>query len=267
MTPVARDRAGAGRWGGRLTSRPLPESDPELEALSDEQRDQLVQIWLARASSERRVADASVVIRDALEQCHGNAQLIALSARAVDDEYRHAELSRIVAARTAGRELDAPERLSLVIPRHQGAPDWLIPTLHILGHSAMNETFASAFLEASLAFAKAPLGRAALRELLSDEVDHARIGWGHLASLKASERAELVPWLDSLVYANLKMWRDTPRSYSIDPVLHRHGVPPADAIERALLGAVRELIIPGLAHFGLPTASLELWLSNGAPTT
>ena len=44
--------------------------------------------------------------------------------------------------------------------------NWLLADLrhhtrHVLGHCAMNETFASAFLEASLAFTMAPLARVA----------------------------------------------------------------------------------------------------------
>ena len=254
------------RWSGRLTSRALPEHDPALATLTDQQRAQLVAVWLSRAASERRVADAFEVIHGALISARSDPVLIALAARAVDDEHRHAELCRVVATRCAGRELEPPARLTLVTPEHRGAPARLVPTLHVIGHCAMNETFASSFLEVSLHLAEAPLGRAALRELLSDEIDHARIGWAHLAELSERQRTELSPWLDSLVHANLKMWRDTPRATATDAALHGHGAPPAQAIERALLGAVRDLIIPGLARFGLPTRSLELWLAAGAPT-
>jgi hypothetical protein len=254
------------RWAGRLTSRPLPEHDLTLEALTDQQRGQLAAVWLGRAASERRVAEAFEVIHGALASAHSHSSLSALAARAVDDEHRHAELCRVVASRCAGRELAAPARLPLVQPEHREAPARLVPTLHVLGHCAMNETFASAFLEVSLGLAQAPLGRAALRELLSDEIDHARIGWAHLAELSEQQRKELAPWLDSLVYANLKMWRDTPRATATDAELHRHGAPPPEAIERALIGAIRDLIIPGLARFGLPTRSLSLWLASGAPT-
>jgi hypothetical protein len=260
------DQVATKRWAGRLTSRPLPAHDPTLETLTDEQRAELVAVWLSRAASERRVADAFGVIHGALQSTRSDALLRGLAARAVDDEHRHAELCRVVASRCAGRELEPPARLTLVQPEHQGAPARLIPTLHVLGHCAMNETFASAFLETSLGCAQTPLARAALRELLSDEVDHARIGWAHLAELSEHQRAELTPWLDSLVYANLKMWRDAPRAVATDATLHRYGAPAAEAIERALLGAVRDLIIPGLAHFELPTRSLELWLAAGAPT-
>ena len=255
-----------GRWGGRLTSRPLPEGDKEIDRLSDTQRGELALVWLGRAASERRVADAFEVIHEALQELGSDAELCALAARAVDDEHRHAELSRLVATRFAGRELDPPARLTLVVPEHPGAAPKLLSTLRVLGHCAMNETFASVFLEASLDLARGAFARAAVRELLSDEIDHARIGWAHLAELSAADRAELAPWLPSMVRANLKMWRDSPRPYPMDPMLHRHGAPPAHAVEQALLSAIRELIIPGLERFGLSTSTLAAWLAEGAPT-
>jgi hypothetical protein len=255
-----------GRWNGRLTNRPLPLDDKAIDQLSDAQRNELASIWLARAASERRVADAFEVIRNAFRDLYGDTALSALSVRAIDDEFRHAELSRRVASRYAGRELAEPERLRLVVPEHPGASPRLLRTLHILGHCAMNETFASAYLEAGLLYADAGLARAALRSLFSDEIDHARLGWAHLAGLDADERAELAPWLPALVRANLKMWRDTPRPYPSDPVLHAHGAPPADAVERALLDAIWLLIIPGLERFGLPVDHIRGWLEHGAPT-
>src|SRR5262245_11934078 len=102
----------AGRWGGRLTSRALPETDAELDALDDAQRAELVAVWLGRTASERRVADAFEVVRGALVSLGAGGELVALATRAVDDEYRHEELSRRVASRFAGRELDAPPRLT-----------------------------------------------------------------------------------------------------------------------------------------------------------
>lgn len=256
----------AGRWGGRLTARPLPTADAEIEALDAAQRAELVAVWLGRAASERRVADAFEVIRDALADLGAPSELVALAKRSVDDEYRHEELSRQVASRLAGRELDPPPRLELVVPEHPGADGELLHTLHVLGHCAMNETFASAFLETSLTYTKAPLARVAVLELLSDEIDHARLGWAHLGSLDDARRRAVAPWIVSMVRANLKMWRDAPRPYSTDPLVHRHGAPPADAVEAALLGAIADLIIPGLERFGLPTGSLRAWLRDGAPT-
>jgi len=80
-----------GRWSGRLTRRPLPEGEIDL---APEAREVLAEIWLGRAASERRVADAFVVVGDALAALGADAALRDLAGRAVDDEMRHAELSR-----------------------------------------------------------------------------------------------------------------------------------------------------------------------------
>jgi hypothetical protein len=244
----------------------LPLEDAEVDALSDAQRSELAEVWLGRCASERRVADAFEVVKSALVELRAGEELVALATRAVDDEYRHEELSLRVASRFAGRELEVPPRLALVVPEHPGASDELVCTLHVLGHCAMNETFASVFLETSLELAKAPLARAAVQELLSDEIDHARLGWAHLATLGEAERKAVVPWLLPMARANLGMWRDTRRAYSDDASIHRHGAPPAGAVEAALVGAVTDLVIPGLERFALPTAPLRDWLSRGAPT-
>jgi rubrerythrin len=183
------------------------------------------------------------------------AALVELASRAVDDEQRHAALSLEVASRYAQKELRAPAPLVLEVPKHAKADPGLRQTLHILGHCTMNETIASAFLEAAYDAATAPLPRAALRELLSDEIDHARIGWAHLASLSAEERRAVQPWLPGMLVANLQMWRETPRGHVSDPELARvlagHGAPARNQVESMTETAVRDLIEPGYARFGL----------------
>jgi hypothetical protein len=256
-----------GRWGGRLTQRPLPESDPELEALSAANRERLAQIWLYRAATERRVADSFEVIEGSLRRRGAPPSLVAVAARAVDDEYRHTELSRVVASRFAGRELAAPARLPLAVPKHAGASPALRDTLFVVGQCVLNETTASAFLESCLDHARGALARSALRELLSDEVEHGRLGWSYLAWLGDAERAAVGPWLLPMAYLNLKLWRDeTPEDPDHVAVLSEHGAPPARAIHEALVGALTSLIVPGLQQLGMRTKPLEAWLAEGATT-
>ena len=256
-----------GRWGGQLTSRPLPLDDREIDELPDTTRERLAGVWHARSASERRVADAFELIAEHVHALSRSSELRLLSRRAVDDELRHAELALVVASRFAGRRLEPPPRLTLIVPSHPGLPQRLVATLHVLGHCAMNETFASAFLEATLRECAAPLARAATRALLADEIEHARIGWALLSQLNQAERRELGPHLPGLVAANLTMWRTAPRDSASDPVLARHGAPSAELVEAALVAAVRDLILPGLAHFDLPTETLSRWVAAGAPTS
>lgn len=257
----------SGRWGGRLTSRPLPEHDASIEALAGADRQALAEIWLGRAANERRVSESFVVVRDALIACRSDASLVELAARAVDDELRHAELCRVVASRFADRELDAPASLTLAVPPHPTASPELRHTLHIVGQSCFNETIASAVLEASLASARGPLVTAALRELLGDEIDHARIGWAHLAQVRPEIRAKLERWIAPLARGNLKMWRETPRRYATNDALVAQGALSAETTEATLLGAIGDLAIPGFERLGIGTAEVRAWLVIGAPTT
>lgn len=256
-----------GRWGGRLTQKPLPEHDETIERLSAQHRQRLADIWLVRAAMERRVADSFEVIHGALVRRNASADLVGLAKRAIDDEYRHTELSRAVASRFAGKELEAPARLALEPPAHRGASPELRDTLFVVGQCVLNETTASAFLETCLGHAEGPLAKAAVRELLSDEIEHGRMGWTYLASLDERARAEIAPWLLPMAYLNLRLWK---QESPIDPkhadVLAAHGAPRSEVLHEALVDALRTLIVPGLRELAIDTSAVERWLDAGAST-
>jgi hypothetical protein len=256
-----------GRWGGKLTKKPLPVDDPSVDALPAAEREALAQIWIRRAAMERRVADSFEVIHGSLVRRKANPELIALAERAIDDEFRHAELSRVVASRFAGRELPAPARLELEVPKHKGASPELRDTLFIIGQCVLNETTAGAYLEACHVRATGPLAKAAISELLSDEIDHGRIGWAHLATLDEASRAEVGRWLLPMAFLNLRVWRyETPIDPEHTEGLTAHGAPRPELIHEALADALRELIVPGLQRLGIDTKLLERWLADGAST-
>lgn len=268
MRPATPDaHAERGRWGGRLTQHPLPDEDPSIDALSWADRTRLAQIWLTRAAMERRVGDSFEVIHAALLRRGAATDLVDVAERAVDDELRHTELSRLVASRFAGKELPTPARLALEVPAHKGASEALRDTLFVVGQCILNETTASAFLEACYARAEGRLAKAALRELLSDEIDHGRMGWTYLASVDARTRTEVGPWLLPMAYLNLQIWK---KESPIDPThtdaLSAHGAPPASELHDALVDALRSLIVPGLKELRLPTDAIEKWLDAGACT-
>jgi len=255
-----------GRWGGRLTSRPLPQRDASIEALKDAERDAIVASWLFRSAAERRAAEVFEVIVGAARELELAPELLSIGERAIDDELRHAELCRVVAEAYAGRPLDAPTRLLLDVPKHEGASEELRRTIWIVQQCALNETTASAFLEECLEQARAPLARAALRELLSDEIDHARLGWAHLAALSATRRAELAPWIMRIVAANVREWRK-PGPTRPSELVSEHGLIDPDSVARAVNGAQRELVVPGLARVGYDVGTLAAWIERDCPLT
>ena len=267
MTGVLVEHAECGRWGGRLTQRPLPEHDASIDALSPRDRKRLGEIWLLRAAMERRVADSFEVIHASLARRGASRELVELASRAVDDEYRHTELSRLVASRFAGRELPTPERLVLEVPAHKGASPELRDTLFIVGQCVLNETTASAFLETCHAHAEGPLAKSALRELLSDEIEHGRMGWTYLASVDDRTRAEVGRWLLPMAYLNLRIWKkESPHDPTHSDALVAHGAPPASLLHEALVDAVATLIVPGLRELGIATEAIDAWLDAGAYT-
>jgi hypothetical protein len=227
--------------------------DASIERLRPAQRREVAEHWLERAAFESRVGQAFGVIHAALRDLGAAPELVLLAERGVDDEARHAEIARRVASHFWGSELTLPAPLPLSVPRHARADEALRRTLHVIGHCALNETFASAVLEASLSVCEGELARAALRELLSDEVDHARIGWGYLATLAPALREQVEGWLPELVRANLHQWRTTERRYVSDPALVAQGALSRGLLERALSTALSSLIIPGFTHLGFST--------------
>lgn len=255
-----------GRWKGRLTSRPLPVLDPSIADLTEGERGEVVEIWQARAASELRVSTSFRIIAADLRSLHADPALVALAERGVDDEHRHYLLCLEVASRLKGSAVEPPSLLVHSTPKHPGAPEHLLPSLHVLGHCVMNETFASAFLEAASLTTTGAVTRAALRELLSDEIDHARIGWAYLASAPGQLRRELQPWLLDVARGNLRMWRQTPRAYPTNPRIIEQGAPSAEQVETALRAGLHDLIVPGLKHVGFEVGELEQWLCAQAPT-
>jgi hypothetical protein len=101
--------------------------------------------------------------------------------------------------------------------------------------------------------AKAPLVRAALREILADEVDHARIGWAALAVAPAALRQRVAVWLPELITAHLAGWRMA--AVQSSAALIAHGIPAAREAAQIVSGTMDDLILPGFAALGVPLQS------------
>jgi hypothetical protein len=263
--------AADGRWKGAVTQRPLPEIDDEIRELPQVEREFIAHLWWSQAATEGRVAHSFAVVRDALTRLvpastGADAEITALAARAVDDEHRHAALCMQMATRYLGAHVAPALELPFSHPTHPTARSPRVrDALYVIGQCVFNETLASAYLSASLDAAGHPLARSALRELLSDEIDHARIGWAYLGALPKDLHRDVVDWLPALAIANLREWRKLTLP-TANTSLERHGFLQKDRIEEALLHAMRDLIVPGIAHVGFGSVALERWATNGAAT-
>jgi hypothetical protein len=105
-----------GRWGGKATARPLPDAQDELAALDPALREALAEIWWVQSATEFRVAASFEVVHASLVGLDADAALVALAARAVDDEHRHAALCLDMAGRLAGRAVECSARVAHAVP-------------------------------------------------------------------------------------------------------------------------------------------------------
>jgi hypothetical protein len=253
-----------GRYQGAITARPLPET--ELDEVPWPVREALAKIWFTQAATELRVARSFEIVHASLDALGADPGLVRAADRAIDDEHRHTALCLEMAKRFANNDaLPHVPELEFEHPRHPTArSDAERRMLFVIGQCSFNETFASAYLSLARAGAEESLSRAAIAELLADEVDHARLGWAYLSTMPQSLRARLLDWVHPLAMSNLRVWRTL--ALNRDVGLVRFGVPEAEAIEVALRDVLAGVIVPGLAEFGVESRALQSWIAEGAPT-
>lgn len=249
-----------GRFGGRVTRTPLPRlGDVDLSAAH---REEIAAIWMLQAATEARVATSFGIVHDALAALGADPGLVRLAARGVDDEHRHAALCEDVAGRYLGRVVEPYAPLPAQQPTHPGASDQVRRALFVIGQCCLNETFAGAYLAVAKAGATTPLASAALHALLSDEIDHARVGWAFVQTLDGALRTELEAWLVPLTICNLREWRAI--RLPNDDRLAAHGIPPRAEAQEAITDVLTGVVIEGFARAGFDTRELVAWAERGA---
>ena len=120
------------------------------------------------------------------------------------------------------------------------------------------------FLEASLEAARGSLARAATRELLGDDVEHARIGWALLASSSATTRKGVEPWLLPMLRGYVRLW-STATPCASDPGAREHALPTPADIAMAARRAMVDVIVPGFELLGIKPRGLVEWTASGCP--
>ncbi len=240
----------------------LSVEDATVDVLDGASRQNVARHWEARATAELRVASVFSVLARELFETGADSAVLDICARAVSDEVRHAEICRRVAERYAGRDVPWPPPGPVPMPLHRSAPARLRPTLRAVAMGCINETIACAWLEASLKETTSPLARTAIRELMADDIHHARLGWAHLASSRVtpSVRAEVASWLPRLLETAASPWLET--AAGTDEGLPAHGIPSSAMTRFAVDSALREVILPGLEAVGVASGPAREWVEQ-----
>jgi hypothetical protein len=219
-----------------------------------------------RAALELTGAAAFEAVTAALRELHAAPAIVELSVRAVDEERNHSEIYRALASSYAGHEVPRPVAEPLDWPAHADVAPALRPVLHVIGMSAINETMACGFLELCLEGATSADVRRGLRDVLSDEIRHGRIGWAWLASagLGPAERAVVGAHVLPLLARQVRGWRAQIATIPA-PAVPEHGCPSGPAIERAMVESIATLVLPGFEHVGIDVRQARAWCDAGAP--
>lgn len=225
--------------------------DGSITELPEPDRRAIGAVWLSRASAELTTASVTASVARALIELEAVTDVIVLAARAVSDEVRHSQLCHALAGAYLGRKLGHPRARQLEDASFGDAPQELNRLLLVVYHSCLNEGIATAVLQENLRLARAPAVRRALHELLQDDVEHARIGWAHLASsaVGAEARRHVGLALPALLRAVRHAWLDPRDSPDVDRP--EHGCLPHAALAPIVEAAIESLILPGFAHVGI----------------
>lgn len=226
--------------------------DPTIERLSAETRRAIGGHWIHRASAELSVAVAFEALLPRLRDVGAADVVLALAAKAIDDEQRHGELCVRLAERYLGTQVETPAPRDGTLPEFGTRDEPMEVALITLGMCCINESIASEWIRSCWNAATAPTAIAANRHHLRDEIDHARLGWAHLgsAAISAPLRQTLRSWAPKLLAVNVAQWKK-PDAHLPPEGIPAHGHLASAENDEVIDAAVRDVVVPGFAHVGL----------------
>ena len=245
-----------------LTHRPLPE-DPALQALGDEARRSIALAWRRQAHNELSSSTVFAHVTCSLVGLGAPLEILRAGAAAVADEVRHAEIS-VHVAQAYWAECPSPEpgQVTEPVAQQEGRERDLADALLVIMQSCVNEGIATAYLQRCFDDATFALARAAVRDILVDEIRHARFGWSFLTS-----PAMRPAWLSSVAEAFpvllervVNVWtRGEHAPASVPP---GHGLIDEATTCEVVRAACEQVIVPGLEVVGIDPRPAKEWLAQ-----
>jgi hypothetical protein len=221
----------------------------------------LAEHWRERARSELSVASYSSRLVTQAIAADVPPAVVDMLARAPSDEVRHAHVCLEMSRHHGGDgawPMDVKSE-PLAVP---GLSSNETTVLALVSHGCINETVANVWLERSLAVATNRKARAALRELLGDEIVHARTGWAFVgAPAFRPWRGLVAKYMTSMIRATLRVWTG-PKAHVLPEGAHEHGVLSLEETRSIAREAVESLVLAGFDEAGITTARARQALSR-----
>lgn len=206
------------------------------------------QIWRHREQIEREAAAQFHQLARELASA-GNSELAKRATRAALDEQRHARRCRALVESLVGPDVapaDVPRRLTLG-PATLSSRDRMLYAAVALG--CVTESLSCALLLELKEAAVHPLVQATVAEIVTDEIEHARIGWAVLAAEAAlRDVAWLTQYLPVIAAAAIA---DDVQPMAGEVELAGLGVLPRERVQALVAETWATVISPGLARVGI----------------
>jgi hypothetical protein len=236
---------------------------PDVSELSDAGRSVLAGVWAFRAGAERQAAHRFVRLARELRETSALEECVTLAERAAEDELRHVEICTTLALAYGGStEPGAGDDAPPIGPATLSQRERLL--YELVAFCCITETLNASLMKVALDRACVPEVRDALRAILRDEVQHARLGWAHLAWERSRGGASFVAErLPAMLSGAVQKELFSPNPAPAESVaLERHGELP-EAQRLAIFEATAaQVLVPGFEHHGIDTAPMRAWISR-----
>jgi len=228
-------------------------------------RQTVIKTWTFRANAELEARQRFMRLFQQLQAIEAAPIVLELTQNAIQEEERHLAICKELVMHYGGKEENgwgegegakeiAPNRLSL---RER-------VLYELVAFCCITESLNASLMTAILDHAKAPIIRRAGREILKDEISHARIGWAFLAAERQSGRgAFLGAYLPAMLQGaiNEEVF-EQPFAKQWHPSFLEHGELPLPYRVRLFKTCLEEVVFPGLEAFGVDCSQGKSWLDS-----
>jgi len=220
-------------------------------------------VWAFRARSEREAASRFERLAAQLDAEDAAPVVVAMAKRAAHDEVRHVAICEELAARYGHRgAVEEAAPAGEIGPRRDGARERLL--YEVVAFCAVTESVNAALMAVSHERATDPAVRAAVREILRDEVTHARLGWAHLSAERArGGGAGLAQGLSAMLAGTVRDELFAPTDgEAVDPRLAGHGELPRAVRVEVFVQTLEAVVFPRLEAHGVDASAGRAWLAR-----
>ncbi|MEL6181971.1 MAG: ferritin-like domain-containing protein [Myxococcota bacterium] len=237
-----------------------PSTSTTIEALDEATRERIASDWWFRHHAELEAKERFEQLVQALTAAGAVAPVVQMAHQAVQDEERHAERCRDVAVHYRPTDPFAgatPDASSVAPPEWSPQHSTLYETVALC---CVAETINAALLTEVLSVATEPLIRSAVRAILRDEIQHARLGWAYLASLPHEAFPQpLSTRLPALFEDSISEALIAGKTPSAGFACHPHGFLSRSHRLAIFCQSLTTVIFPGLARYPIDLQPAQAW--------